>query len=100
MLFASCALCAAGAEWQRAALFSAVQSAAGRTQCSSLPPLVTLSARSSAQCSLQCVGKEDCVVFNFKQGPPPSCELFDEATSNNTEVLGCALYQVRADRIQ
>ena len=90
---ALCAVCAAGAGGQRAALFSAVQSA-GRTQCSPLPPLVTLSARSSAQCSLQCVGEQDCVAFNFRE-TESNCELFNELTSNYTEVSGCTPYQVR-----
>ena len=95
---ALCVVCSAGAGGQRAALFSAVQSA-GRTQCSPLPPLVSLRARSRLDCSLQCVGEQDCVAFNFKQGPPLSCELFDEPTSNYTEVPGCTLYQASGSRI-
>ena len=80
---------------QRAALFSAVQSAAGRTQCSPLPPLVTLSARSMMECSLQCVGMPWCCpAFNFKQSSPSNCELFSELTSNYADVPGCTLYQV------
>ena len=90
----ACVLCAALDGQQRAALFSAVQSAAGRTQCSPLPPLVTLSARSRVQCSLQCVGDEDCVACNFKQGTRLNCELFNELTCNYTEVQGCTLFQV------
>ena len=90
---ALCAVCAAGAGGQRAALFSAVQSAAGRAQCSPLPPLVTLSARSSAQCSIQCVGEGECVAFNFKK-TESGCELFSKLPSNYTEVPGCTLYQV------
>ena len=93
----ACVLCAALDGQQRAALFSAVQSAAGvngRTQCSPLPPLVALSARSMMQCSLQCVGIPWCCpAFNFKQSSPFNCELFSELTSNFTEVPGCTLYQ-------
>ena len=93
---ALCAVCAAGAGGQRAALFSAVQSAAGRTQCSPLPPLVTLRARSRLDCSDQCAQRQDegCVAFNFKQGSPSNCELFNELSSSYTEVQGCTLYQV------
>ena len=95
----ACVLCAVLDGQQRAALFSAVQSA-GRTQCSPLPPLVTLRARSRLDCSDQCAQRQDegCVAFNFKQGSP-NCELFKELTCNNTEVLGCSLYQVRVDGI-
>ena len=91
----ACVLCAALDGQQRAALFNAVQSAAGRTQCSPLPPLVTLSARSRIECSLQCVRMPWCCPeFNFKQSSPFNCELFSELTSNYTEVQGCTLYQV------
>ena len=95
-LFVSCVLWAVGAGGQRWALFSAVQSAADRTQCSPLPPLVTLRATSRLDCSDQCAQRQDegCVAFNFKQGPPPSCELFNELPNSYTDVPGCTLYQV------
>ena len=89
-------LCAAlGSGGQRWGTFSAVQSA-GRTQCSPLPPLITLRARSRLDCSDQCVQRQDegCVAFNFKQGSRSNCELFNELTSNYMEVQGCTLYQV------
>ena len=94
------AVCAAGAGGQRAALFSAVQSAAGRTQCSLLPPLVTLRARSRLDCSDQCAQSQDegCVAFNFKQGSPSNCELINGMTSGYTEVPGCTLYQVSKNK--
>ena len=92
----ACTLCAALDGQQRAALFSAVQSAAGRTQCSPLPPLVALRARSRLDCSNQCAQRQDegCVAFNFKQDLPLNCELFNELTNSYIEVSGCTLYQV------
>ena len=91
----ACKLCAALDGQQRAALFSAVQSAAGRAQCSPLPPLVALSARSMVQCSLQCVGMPWCCLsFNFKHSSPFNCELFSNVTNSFTEESGCTLYQV------
>ena len=98
-LFLSCLLCSVGMG-RRWALFSAVQSAAGRTQCSPLPPLVTLRARSRLDCSDQCAQRQDvgCVAFNFKQGTPSNCELFNAHLSNYTEVPGCTLYQVSKNK--
>ena len=93
---ALCALlCAVAVDGQqRSALFSAVQSAAGRTQCSPLPPLVTLSARSRIECSLRCAGQAGCVAFNLRANNA-ECDLFNATTTNNTlSVLGCSLYEV------
>ena len=93
LAYALCAVCTtAGAAGQRAARFSAVQSAS-RTQCSPLPPLVTFRARSRLDCSDQCVGDGSCVAFNFREAKS-GCELFSNLTNNYTEVPGCTLYQV------
>ena len=93
--FFTCILCTSAAGGQRLALFSAVQSAAGIKQCSPLPPLVALRARSRLDCSDQCAQRQDegCVAFNFRE-TESGCDLFNKLTSNYTEVSGCTLYQV------
>ena len=80
---------------QRSAQFHAVQWG-GRPQCCTDPPALTQRARSSLECSTECVGQdgESCAAFNFKQNQS-RCDLSGAAANYNfTEIPGCTLYQV------